>query len=139
MDGNGRSEKEMTRRQEAFLSVLLAQPTIAAAAKTANVPETTARRWLREPDFVRAYRDARRQSVEHSTAIIQAATSAAVAALLRNVREDAPAALQVRAAAVILEHAARAVETVDLAERIEALEATLKVQTQTRRKGIRAV
>ncbi len=62
MVGNERSEKEMTRRKEAFISVLLAQPTIAAAAKTANVPETTARRWLREPDFVRAYRDARRQS-----------------------------------------------------------------------------
>src|SRR5258706_6531710 len=139
MVGNERSEKEMTRRKEALISVLLAQPTIAAAAKTANVPETTARRWLREPDFVRAYRDARRQSVEHSTAIIQAATSAAVAALLRNVRESAPAALQVRAAAVILDHAARAVELMDLVARVEQLEATLREQVESRRKGIRAL
>src|SRR5258706_15031080 len=128
----------MTPRQEAFLTVLLAQPTIAAAAKIAKIPETTARRWLRDPDFLRAYRAARRQAVEQSTAIIQAATTAAVGALLRNVRENAPAALQVRAAAVILDHAARAVERVDLAERIERLEAAIE-PVENRRKGIRAI
>jgi len=46
--------------------------------------------------------------------------------------------LQVRAADIILNHAARAVETVDLAERIERLEAAIE-QVESRRKGIRAI
>lgn len=125
MAKTGRADKPLTGRQEGLITALLQHPTLANAASAANVPESTARRWMRDARFVRAYRDARRQAVEHSATILQAATPAAVAALLRNVGEGAPAAIQLRAAAIILEHAMRAIEMTDYSERVEAVEAEL--------------
>jgi hypothetical protein len=125
MNAHEQDGEHLTRRQEALLTQLLAHPTIIAAATAAQVPESIARRWLKQPTFLHAYRDARRQQVEQGIAIVQTATSAAVTTLLHNLREDAPPAVQVRAALGILEHAGKAVELLDLVERVEALERML--------------
>lgn len=138
MAESGRLDKPLTSRQEALVAALLEHPTVASAAAYASVPETTARRWLRDPRFVRAYRDARRRAVEHAGAVIQAATPAAVNALLRALQESSPPALQLRAAQLVLEHAAKAVELVDLVERVEQLEAMLAEQQQQQQQQAQA-
>ena len=53
---------------------------------------------------------------------LQEAAAEAVVTLRRNLSEPTPQAVQVRAAVAILEHAARGVELLDLAERVAALE-----------------
>ncbi len=126
MGENDTSEKPLTRAQEAFLAALMTTATVRAAATEAHVAETTARRWLKLPAFQVAYRDARRQAVEQGTAALQVATSHAVSALLRNLKDSVPPAVQVRAALGVLEHAAKAIEMSDLLARIEALEAALE-------------
>lgn len=119
----------MTAKHDKLLAALLISPTIESAAKNAGISEATALRYLKEPDFVTAYRDARREVVSHSLTHLQAACGEAVATL-RAVAADteAPASSRVAAAKAILETSIRAVEIDDLAARVEAMEAALKEQ-----------
>ena len=122
MKGTGHGEK-LNRKQEMAIVALIAQPTIPAAASVAGVADVTLWRWLQRPDFVRAYRDARRQVVEQALGEVQAATSDAVR-VLREVMTDTtvPAASRVAAARVVLDTALRGVELLDLEARIADLE-----------------
>jgi hypothetical protein len=114
-------DTELTAKQEKAIVALLDKPTIREAALSLNIGEATLWRWLQEPEFQRAYRAARRQVVEHSISELQAATSDAVAALKRNLT-CGNQSVEVRAAQIILEQSVKAVELVDLAERVEELE-----------------
>ncbi len=116
----GHGEKR-SRREEAAIAALLAEPTIDAAARQAGIAESTLRGWLRDPDFQRRYRDARRQVVEQAITAIQRATGEAVEALRRNLTCGVPAA-EIAAAKAIMDQAVKGVELVDLAERVGALE-----------------
>ncbi len=116
----GHGEKR-SRREEAAIAALLAEPTIDAAARQAGIAASTLRGWLRDPDFQRRYRDARRQVVEQAITAIQRATGEAVEALRRNLTCGVPAA-EIAAAKAIMDQAVKGVELVDLAERVGALE-----------------
>lgn len=118
MNGHG---QKLTRKSEQALVALLAESTLPAAAARAGVSEATIARWLRNPQFRAAYRDARRQIVEAAIGTLQGATSEAVETLRRNLTHD-NGNVQVRAAVAILDHATKAIELMDLAERVEALE-----------------
>ncbi len=113
--------KQLTARQEAAITALLAAPTQAAAAATCGVSEPTLRRWLKLPPFRRAYLDARRQVVEGVVSRLQQLATKAVEALERNLTCENPAT-EVRAALGVLEQTFRGVELLDLAERVEELE-----------------
>ena len=63
MGGHG---QKLTSRQEALIAALLTEPTYAAAAIKAGVGKTTMYRWLHLPAFRKAYREARRELVEHA-------------------------------------------------------------------------
>jgi hypothetical protein len=121
----------LTPKQDALLAALLAEPTLSAASRRARVSEATARRWLAQPGLQHAYREARRHIVEHSLAALQRATDAAVVTLQRNLSKDTPPAVQVRAASIVIDYATKAVELVDLAARVEALERLLSEGRRT--------
>jgi hypothetical protein len=109
------------QREDAALSALLAEPTIAAAAQAAGISERTLVRWLAQPDFKARYRAARRQLVEAAIGRLQQAATQAVDALTRNLTCGVPSS-EIAAAKAILDNAIKAIELVDLAERIEQLE-----------------
>ena len=109
------------RREEAAIAALLAEPTIAAAARRAGVSESTLLRWLREPEFGSEYRAARRLVVESAIGRLQQTATEAVDALARNLQCGIPA-VEVGAAKAVLDQAIRGVELLDLAERVAALE-----------------
>ncbi len=120
----------MTPKQEKLLAALLESPTIQSAASSAGVSESTALRYMKEPDFITAYRDARREVVSHSITSLQAACSNAVATLCAVCDDpEAPASSRVTAAKAILETSLRAVEIDDLAARVDMLETQME-QTQ---------
>lgn len=121
MGGVGGHGEKLSRRRELAVAALLAEPTVALAASKAGVSEASLGRWLQRPEFQSAFRAARRQVVESAVAGLQAACGEAVETLKRNLRAESESA-QIRAAALILEHAVKAVELVDLAERVERLE-----------------
>ena len=125
-----------SRQEEAALSALLSEPTIEIAAKQADIGESTLRRWLAEPEFKAKYRAARRQVVEAAIGRLQSAATKAVDTLERNLSCGIPA-VEVGAAKSVLDQAIKAVELVDLAERIEALEQASELVAQRETGGRR--
>jgi hypothetical protein len=115
-----------SRKRQAAIAALLGSPTIAHAAQSAGIGESTLLRWLREEGFAREYRLAQRQALRQAIATLQAAAGSAVT-VLRAAMLDSKAtpACRVAAAKVILEFSFRGAEIADLQERLETIEAQL--------------
>jgi hypothetical protein len=109
------------QKEDAAIAALLSEPTIRGAATRTGIGESTLLRWMAEAEFKARYRAARREVVEAAVGRLQQAATDAVDALARNLTCGTPA-VEVGAAKAVLDQAIKAVELVDLAERIEALE-----------------
>lgn len=119
----GRSK--LNRKQEAAITALLTEKTRALAAGAAGIAEATLARWMKLPDFARAYREARFAVLEDAVGNLQQVADKAVGCLARNL--DAPrVADQIRAAVAILEHAHKGSELLHLADRVAELERLLE-------------
>lgn len=117
----------MTAKQDKLLAALLESPTIQTAAKIAGISEATALRYLKDEEFVVAYRDTRREIVSHSITSLQSACSNAVATLCDVCdNTEAPASSRIAAAKSILEMSFRAVEIDDLGARVAMLEVQME-------------
>jgi hypothetical protein len=130
--GHGQKQE---RLEDRALAALLSEPTIEAAAKRVDIAESTLLRWMAEPGFRGKYRAARRQVVEGAIARLQTVATKAVGALERNLTCGIPS-VEVGAAKAVLDQAIKAVELVDHAERLEALE-QIQEQAAEREKGKR--
>lgn len=122
------SENErLSARHERAITALLTEQTHRDAAAKCGVSEATLRRWMQDDDFKAAYREARRQVVEHGVSVLQAACADAAKTLRRNL-ECGHAATEVSAAKAVLDQSVKGVELTDLQERVEQLEALLDAQ-----------
>jgi hypothetical protein len=123
MKGHG---EKFDRKMEAAIVALLAEPTIAAAAKAAGVSYTSLWRWLQEPEFQTEYRKAKRDAFGQATAQLQQAASAAVKCL-KEIIEDtkAPSSSRVMAARTVLEMGLKGIELEDLEARLAVIERTV--------------
>jgi len=93
------------------------------AAAQAGVGQRTLRRWLQQDAFQEAFQKLRRAAMSSATAHLQNVAWDAVEALRKILSDDsAPPGARVSAARTLLDQAQRAVETEDLAARIERLE-----------------
>ena len=93
------------------------------AANAVGVSVKTLLRWEKLPEFAAGSREARRAAVSQADARLQQATGAASAAVLRlMVDPNAPAAVRLRAAEYVLNHAAKAIESEDTEVRVSKLE-----------------
>lgn len=108
----------LTPKQERLLLALLIEPTHEAAAAKAGISPATLRRWLRQPEFIRAYRVARRQLVETAIGKLQQASSEAVDTLRDALTSDHPGT-RVKAAVAILDRAYHGTEMLDLVAQVE--------------------
>src|SRR5262245_14449558 len=112
--------RKSNRKREEALAALLSTTSIEKAAQKAGLSERTLHNWLTEPEFLAAYRQARRQVVEGAVSRLQKATGAAVRCLKRNLTCGNVGA-EIRAALGILDHALKAVEVMDLAQQLAEL------------------
>ena len=113
----------ISRKQDTAIGALLSRPTISAAAESVGIGESTLRRWLKDRDFLAAYRETRREAVSQAVGQLQAACSVAVVALTDISKDvNCPASARVSAARTVLEMALKGVELEDLAVRVEELE-----------------
>src|SRR4051812_32578925 len=98
--------ENLSPKQAALISALMTEATVAAAAKRAGCSARSARRWLGEPAFCGAYREARRAALDVAMARLQAA-GAEFVQVLREVATDtgAPSSARVSAARAGLEMA----------------------------------
>jgi hypothetical protein len=120
MTGHG---EKLTRKQESAIAALISEPTVLQAAQRTGVGDTTLWRWMKEPEFQAAYKDARRQVMNTAIGRIQDTCTEAVETL-RAIMQDtnASASSRVSAAKSVLEIGLRAMELQDMEERITQLE-----------------
>jgi hypothetical protein len=111
-------------KQERLIIFLLNERTIEEACRKAGVGISTHWRWARDERFLNRYRDARRGLLENTVSRLQAIANSAVDALERNLTCKNPS-VEVRSAAVILEHAIRGLEAMDIDVRLKELEAII--------------
>jgi chromatin segregation and condensation protein Rec8/ScpA/Scc1 (kleisin family) len=116
----GHGEK-LSRKQDQAIGALLTEQTIESAAEKTGVSEPTLRRWLKLPEFLAAYREARRETMEKTMAQIQQASWAASTTLIK-LLGAASDSVRLRAATEILNQANKGLETLDHEERLAALE-----------------
>ncbi len=116
------------RRARAVVA-LLREPTLAKAARYAGVNERTLRRWLIDQDFRAALDAARREIFGEVLTHMQGSASKALDALHGVLDDDAARPSEkVAAARVLLDHAHRAAEVLDVDKRLAALEGTLEAR-----------
>jgi hypothetical protein len=121
------------RKQEEAIAALLTKRNVEEAAQAAGISPRTLMRWLKIPEFQKAYREARRQAFGQSIARLQQATSAAAATLMKiMVDPTAPASVRVRAADSIFNHSAKAIEIEDIEVRVAELERAAEATKQHR-------
>ena len=121
----GHGEK-MTRKKEQAIAALLSEGSVQAAAVKAAVSHSTLKRWLKEPGFQDAYRQARRQVVDSAVSLLTRIANGAVAALARNL-SCGNAGVEVRSAQVVLDHvlALRGDDLEELQSQVTQLQATV--------------
>jgi hypothetical protein len=115
-----------SRKQEAAIAALLIAPTIAHAAQSAGISESTLTRWLRSEAFRHAYQLAQREALSQAIAALAAAAGMAVTVLrAAMLDQSASPAARVTAARAVLEFGFRGAEIADLEERLAIIEAVL--------------
>lgn len=120
MKGHG---AKFGRKKEAAILALLTQRTVEDAARIAGIGHATLIRWMKDPEFDAAYRDAKRKTFGQATARLQQGASAAATTLLKVMVDAAtPPATRVRAAEAVLSHGAKAIELEDVEVRLAELE-----------------
>jgi hypothetical protein len=125
MTGHG---TKFGRKKEEAVAALLVQRNLEDAARAVGISAKTLLRWMKEPEFDAAYREARRAAFGQSVARLQQASGAAVSTLLKiMVDSTAPASTRVRAADSVLDHSAKAIEIEDIEARVAALERETQV------------
>jgi len=116
----------LTSKQKAALEALLTSKSHAEAARKAGIGRATLWRYLNNPDFKKAYREARRQlAVERLERLRQTARQMELILVGVAYDETAPATARVGAAREILaqfNEAEKTLELMDIQERLEALE-----------------
>lgn len=81
MNGHG---AKFGRMMEAPVAALLTQRNVEDAARSVGITTQTLVRWMKVPEFQKAYREARRAAFGQSIARLQQASSAAVSTLRRS-------------------------------------------------------
>jgi transposase-like protein len=111
------------RKKEEAIAALLTQRNLEEAARAIGIAPNTLLKWMKDPTFDLAYREARRATFHQSTARLQQASSAAVTTILKLlVDQNASASARIRAAQCILDHSIRSMEIEDIQARLCVLE-----------------
>jgi hypothetical protein len=113
----------LSAEQDSAIIALVNETSIIKAADACGVNERTLRRWLNQPGFMAAYRQARRATMEQALGLTQRFLPAAIHTLAKVMTDPAtPASSRVSAAAHLLRFGRESVELDELVGRIESLE-----------------
>lgn len=115
-----------SRKQQQAVTALLSSPTIGDAAKSCGMGERTLKRWLKDEDFLAAYRDAQRNLLESAVNRLRGAALEFVNALHHIATDNgAPPAARATAARSGLEVLLKAGALEELERRVADLEQAL--------------
>ena len=120
------------RKKEAAIAALLAERTQAEAARAVGIDLKTLKRWLRVPEFIAEYRQARWEVVEQAYARAQQNTSAATTVLLMLMADaKTPHSSRIRAALGVFGIAREGLD-LDIEIRVAALERAAEASKESR-------
>src|ERR1700682_2261674 len=132
MKGHG---NKFGRRKEAAIAALLVEKNHAEAARVVGIDLSTLKRWLQLPEFIEAWRRARREVVEQAYARAQQNSGAATSVLLKLMVDPAtPASSRIRAALAIFDLSREALD-LDIETRVSELERVAEASGGADRKG----
>lgn len=127
MTENGAAEKKWLPHDAELASALASGKSNREAAEACGLTLRTVNRRMARPWFRAAVNDARASYFERALSALMAAAPSMVAILVGVARDmRAPATVRVRAASAVLTHAQRLRETLELDERLTALEAAME-------------
>ena len=110
-------------KKEQAIAALLSHRNVEEAARAVGINANTLQRWLKDPEFDAAYREARRTAFCQSIARLQNASGAAVTTLLKIMLDtNAAAGTRLRAVEVVLERGGQALDIEDIEARVAELE-----------------
>jgi len=110
-------------RKDRAVLALLEHSTAEKAAEAVGVHPATLRRWMRQPGFQEALRQARREKFSQSMGLLHLGTNAAISNLLKIMRDpQQPGSTQVRAIDSLLNRVTKAIEIEDIMARLATLE-----------------
>lgn len=120
MRGHG---SKLSRKMEQALAALVTARNLEEAARSVAISTKTLQRWLKLPEFQKAFREWRLTAFRQSLAKLQNGSLPAATTLLKLMLDPAtPVAVRARCAFYILEETRRGVETEDNEARITELE-----------------
>ncbi|HZA21188.1 MAG TPA: hypothetical protein VFA32_01030 [Dehalococcoidia bacterium] len=117
--------EDLNPTQQRAILALLSSPSIRSAAAAVDVDYKTLRRWLADPLFQEAFKQARREAYDQTIAFLQSVSNQAAAKLEQLLETEHPGT-QLKAAVAILEFATRGIELKEIEERVEALAALVQ-------------
>jgi Psq-like protein len=118
----GHGAKFEQKMQQA-IAALLSHRSIEQAANEVGISATTLQRWMKEGEFQKELRKARRAAFSHAIGRLHDAAGAATSTLLRIMTDsNTPAATRLRAIEIVLEQGAKAATINDLDDRVTKLE-----------------
>jgi hypothetical protein len=113
----------LSPKQHGAMLAVLSSPTLDLAAKAAKISRQTLYRWLKEPAFRKALKQARHLAVRQASAYVQGLSGEAAATLMDVIRnKEASVASRVSASRIALEMTYQLLEADEIAERLERLE-----------------
>jgi hypothetical protein len=107
---------------EQLLLTLACGSTIDAAAAKLKISTSTVQRRLKDPKFQQRLREVRHDMVTRATSMLTAAAMEAVKTLLSLQAAESPPTVRLGAARAVLELGSKLRESIELSERITALE-----------------
>jgi hypothetical protein len=114
-------DRRLTPRQVQAVAALLDEPSIVGAAARIGVNEKTIRVWLTDRDFIAALNKAGMAVLQAAKARLQTLTEKSVTVLAADL-DGERAGDRLRACELVLSHAVKLCELLDLTQRVEDLE-----------------
>ncbi len=126
------SPSTLTPRQRRAVEALLTTGEVAAAAREVGITRDTLYRWLKQPIFLGAVREAEAKALDELSRLLVRLSRTAVGTLAKAMSDPAtPAATRVRAADAVLGRLLQLRELASLEERVVELERVATEQEQT--------
>jgi hypothetical protein len=120
MRGHG---SQISRKMERALAALITARNLEEAARSIAISTKTLQRWLKLPEFQKAFRESRMAAFRQSLAKLQSGSLPAATTLLKLMLDPStPVAVRARCAFYILEATRQGIETEDNEARITDLE-----------------
>ena len=123
------TRSELSPKQRKAVTALLSTGEVKAAAAEAGIHRDTLHRWLKEPQFLAAVREAEADALDELSRLLVRLGRTAVATIAKAMSDPVtPAATRVRAADVALNRLLQLRELAQLEARVQALEAAAGVE-----------